>query len=224
MYLASLCQVAFEEPKGCTHQMFKKQVTVGLVESENEKTITNINSSINDSKNNSSDQIYIDPMGTIINSNDKNRQGYPKNKNNNYSGNGNDLIITHKIHIVIVDDPPDSNSINARLKDDDHHMGSSSQTSLSKASNKDFLDKISKLEADKKWFSEKVVSLESKVNYPTSRLAKECDNLKLSVEEERKERVSATHNCKVCFSEPITHAIYPCYHLALCGTCIEAVD
>ncbi|CAG8823559.1 7285_t:CDS:1, partial [Gigaspora margarita] len=288
-------QVAFEKPKGCTHQMFKKQVTVGLVEPENEKTITNNNSSLNDSKNDSSDQLYIDPRGPVISYNGKNRQVYPRNKNNNYSGNGKDLDYhsqdSHSNcrksyhHSPIRDDPPDSNSVNARLKDDDNHIGSSSQTSLSsscdsvsqphtphqkllknndeiseyvsqlEASNKDLLDKVSKLEADKKCFSEKAASLEAKMNYLTYRLehyrskcesetemkqscqkkvmelqchitdvSRERDNLKSSWDKEREERVSATHKCKVCFSEPITHAIYPCYHMALCGTCVEIVD
>ncbi|CAG8455252.1 25052_t:CDS:2, partial [Dentiscutata erythropus] len=383
-------QVAFEKPKGCTHQMFKKQITVGLVEPEAEKS-TNIKSTSSiDSKNGSSDQLYIDPRGSIINFNAKNRQSYISNKNINHSVNGRDLDnhsgngkvldnysgngkvldkfsvngrdfdnhsrnhsgnvkdfdnhsgnvknfdnhsrnikdfdnhsnvkdsgnvkdfdnnsgnvkdfdnhsgnekdldnysgnkkdssqdanvngcksrlhspIRHsgnekdssqdanvngcksRLHSPIRDDPPDSHSVSSHqslLKNNDELSDYVSQL---EASNKDLLDKITKLEADKTF-------LESKANYFASRLehyrskcesesgmkqscqkkvmelqchitdvSKERDNLKSSWEKEREERISATHKCKVCFSESITHAIFPCYHMALCGTCVEAVD
>ncbi|CAG8472610.1 10613_t:CDS:2 [Cetraspora pellucida] len=294
--------VAFEKPNGCTHPV-KKQPTVGLVEPETDKNPI-VNVSLNDSNSISSNQHYIDPRGSIINFNGKNRQCHHRNKNNYYYlsnrrdldyhsqdtyNNGqnrfnNKLVDTLKSnhengfgessgnenhnsnHRSPIQD--DSHSANAHLEDDNFQIGSNYVSQL-EASNKDLLDKVTKLEADNKNFSEravlltekaerleaKVASMQSEMNHLVVRIGRcrsECgseverrqycqkkvmelqglisdiskqrDNFKSLCEEERKERVSATHKCKVCFSEPITHAIFPCYHMALCGTCVEAVD
>ncbi|CAG8757723.1 7488_t:CDS:1, partial [Ambispora leptoticha] len=274
-------------------------------EPESEKnhiSSVSLNDSLNDSKTISSNQLYIDPRGSIINLNGKNRQCHHRIKNNNYNlSNGRDsdyhsqdtyqkrfnnkLDDTSKFHHEngfgensgtenrksdlcppIQDHATTSFSHENPLKNNDRL---SEYVSQLEANNKDLLDKVTKLETENKNFSErsvlltekaerleaKVASMQSEMNHLVFRLeryrsergselekrqscqkkvielqglisdvSKERDNLKSLWEKEREERVSATHKCKVCFSEPITHAIFPCYHMALCGTCVEAVD
>ncbi|CAG8515496.1 9933_t:CDS:1, partial [Acaulospora colombiana] len=55
-------------------------------------------------------------------------------------------------------------------------------------------------------------------------LQNECKNLKLARKQEYEDNSATFNRCKACYAEPITHAIVPCYHMALCEKCTNSVE
>ncbi|KAF9175077.1 hypothetical protein BGX20_008319 [Mortierella sp. AD010] len=56
-----------------------------------------------------------------------------------------------------------------------------------------------------------------KLNFERAKMAKE-------IKEMDKNSLEMTHKCRVCYERVLTHAVLPCYHLVMCGSCASIVN